>query len=54
MMSIILPPSNAFLVLMRFATFLIRVRITSYINTQLEGVDSSAGAAWQLHLLRVE
>ena len=31
MMSI-LPPSNAFLVLMRFATFLQRVRITSYVK----------------------
>jgi hypothetical protein len=42
MMSILLP-SNAFLVLTRFATFLLRVRITSYINTQLEGVDSAGG-----------
>ena len=44
MMSI-LPPSNAFLELMRFATFLLLVCITiKYI--QLVGVDS-AGAAWQ-------
>ena len=52
MMSI-LPPSNAFLVLTHFATFLLRVRITSYINTQLERVNS-AGAAWRSRLLRME
>jgi len=40
MMSI-LPPSNAFLVLTRFATILLRVRIRSYMtNTQLERVNS--------------
>ncbi len=38
MMSI-LPPSNAFLVLTRFATFLLQVRIRSYMNTQLERVN---------------
>ena len=53
MMSI-LPPSNAFLVLSRFATFLLRVRIRSYMtNTQLERVNSS-GAAWRSRLLRME
>jgi len=52
-MSILLP-SNAFLVLTRFATFLLRAFITSYLkNTQLEGVDS-AGAAWQSCSLRME
>ena len=49
----ILPPSNAFLVLTRFATFLLRVRIRSYMNTQLERVNS-AGAAWRSCLLRME
>jgi hypothetical protein len=44
MMSI-LPPSNAFLVLTRFATFLLRVRIRSYMNTPLERLNS-AGAEW--------
>ena len=49
----ILPPSNAFLVLTHFATFLLRVCITSYMNTQLERVNST-GAAWRSHLLRME
>ena len=52
MMSI-LPTSNAFLVLTHFATFLLRVSITSYMNTQLERVNS-AGAAWRSRLLRME
>jgi hypothetical protein len=52
MMSI-LPPSSSFLVLTHFATFLLWVRITSYINTQLERVNS-AGAAWWSRLLRME
>ena len=49
----VLPPSNAFLVLTRFATFLLRVRIRSYMNTPLERVNS-AGAAWRSCLLRME
>ena len=44
---------QCFLILTRFATFLLRVRITSYIITQQEGVDSSR-AAWRSRSLRME
>ena len=50
MMSI-LPSSNAFLVLTRFATFLIRVSEAKYIH--LEGVDSTE-AAWRLYSIRMD
>ena len=49
MMSI-LPPSNAFLVLTRFATFLLQVLT---IIIQLDRVDN-AGAAWLSCLLKIE
>jgi hypothetical protein len=43
----ILPSSNAFLFLTRFATLLLMSSYHKlYINIQLEGVDS-AGAVWQ-------
>ena len=46
----IFPPSNAFLVLTRFATFLLKARITKLrTNTQLEEADS--GSAWRSAML---
>jgi hypothetical protein len=53
MMSIFPPSNNAFLVLTRFATFLLQVRIRSYMNTQLERVNN-ARAACRSRLLRME
>ena len=53
MTSIVPPSNNAFLVITRFARFLLCARINSYINTQLEGFNS-AGASWRSRSIRTD